>query len=169
MPSASETRVIHAPAGELWEVVCDPHHLARWWPRVERVEAVDGAFFTEVLRSSSGHAVRADFEVTQRDESEMRLVWAQQVAGTPFARVLAASEIELRVQPRMGMNESASTEVTLTISQKLHGWFVGTSARSPGSLPMLNGLFARLGSPMVRKAAARTVKEALDGLERIST
>ncbi len=170
MPSASESRVIGAPAGELWEVVCDPHHLSRWWPRVERVEAVDGAFFTEVLRGSSGQIVRADFEVRQRDDREMRLLFAQHVAGTPFARVLAASEIEVRVQPRMGMNQSASTEVTLTISQKLHGWLAGASAGPPGGgFPMLNGLFAHLGSPMVRRAAAKTVKEALDGLERIST
>jgi uncharacterized protein YndB with AHSA1/START domain len=168
MPTAGETRVLRAPAGVLWELICDPHHLPRWWPRVERVEGVEGALFTEVLRSGSGQRVRADFEITKRDESEMRMVFEQQVAGTPFARVLAASVTEVHVQPRMGMNDSASTEVSITLAQTPPGWFAGSSTNQPAGFPMLNGLFARLGSPMMRKAAIKTVKEALDGLDRIS-
>lgn len=168
MPRASHTRVMGIPAGELWQTVRDPYHLPRWWPRVERVEGVHGAFFTEVLRSSSGKLLRADFEVRELDEREMRIVWAQQIAGTPFERVLAASETQLTVRPRMGMSESASTEVTITLSQTPHGWFAGTPAAPPAGLPMLNGLFARLGTPLMSRAAARTVKEALDGLQRIS-
>ncbi|MGA8355403.1 MAG: SRPBCC family protein [Solirubrobacteraceae bacterium] len=167
MPRASHTRVLGIPAGELWETVRDPYHLARWWPRVERVEGVDGEFFTEVLRSSSGKLVRADFEIVELDEREMRVRWAQQIAGTPFERVLASSETELKVSPRMGMNESASTEVTITLSQTPHGWFAGTSASPQRGSPMLNGLFARLGAPLVRRAAAKTVKEALDGLQQL--
>ncbi len=168
MPTASETRVLQAPAGVLWELICDPHHLPRWWPRVERVEGVQGALFTEVLRSGSGQRVRADFEIVKRDEREMRMVFEQQVAGTPFARVLSASVTEVHVQPRMGMNDSAATEVSITLAQTPHGWFGGASANQPAGFPMLNGLFARLGSPMMRKAAINTVKEALDGLDRIS-
>lgn len=167
MPRASQTRVLEMPAGELWATVRDPYHLARWWPRVERVEGVDGELFTEVLRSSSGKLVRADFEIVEMDEWAMTVRWAQQIAGTPFERVLSASETELTVRPRMGMNESASTEVTITLSQTPHGWLAGTSASPPGGLPMLNGLFARLGAPLMRRAAAKTVKEALDGLQRL--
>ena len=168
MPRASQTRVLGMPAGELWEMVRDPYHLARWWPRVERVEGVEGTFFTEVLRSASGKLVRADFEVVETDDREMRVRWAQQIAGTPFERVLAASETELTVRPRMGMNESASTEVTITLSQTPHGWFTATAAGPPRGSPMLNGLFARLGAPLMKRAAAKTVKEALDGLQRLS-
>jgi hypothetical protein len=32
---------------------------------------------------------------------------------------------------------------------------------------MLNGLFARLGAPLMRRAAVKTVKEALDGLQQL--
>jgi hypothetical protein len=111
--------------------------------------------------------VRADFERVELDEREMRVRWAQQIAGTPFERVLASSETELKVSPRMGMNESASTEVTITLSQTPHGWFTGTSASPPRGSPMLNGLFARLGAPLMRRAAVKTVKEALDGLQQL--
>jgi uncharacterized protein YndB with AHSA1/START domain len=169
MPTASETRVLQAPAGVLWDLVCDPHHLPRWWPRVERVEGVEDALFTEVLRSGSGQRVRADFEITQRDPSQMRMIFEQQIAGTPFARVLAASVTEVHVQPRMGMNDSASTEVTITLAQTPHRWLAGSSANQPAGFPMLNGLFARLGGPMMRRAAIKTVKDALDGLDRISS
>ena len=42
MPSTRRSRTIAAPLQLLWEVVEDPHHLPRWWPRVERIEDVDG-------------------------------------------------------------------------------------------------------------------------------
>ncbi len=171
MPTASETRTLSTPAGEVWQLVCDPYHLPRWWPRVERVEAVTGSLFTQVMRSSSGRLVRADFERTEHDEAQMRLVWAQQIAGTPFERVLSASQIELVVRPRMGMNESAGSDVTLTLTQTLPRLSGSRAAASnPGArrAGMPSSLLARLGTPMIRKAAVKTVKEALDGLERIA-
>lgn len=163
--------MISAPAGQLWELVSDPHHLPRWWPRVERVEGVEDSSFTQVLRSDSGKVLRADFEVSERDDRQMRLVWSQQVAGTPFARVLASSEIEVQVTPRMGMSESAATDVTVKLVQTLPGWFAGPPT-TPGARihggSIFSSSFARLGSPLIRKAAARTVREALDGLQRIA-
>jgi uncharacterized protein YndB with AHSA1/START domain len=171
MPTASETRTLSMPAGDVWQLICDPYHLPRWWPRVQRVEGVEGTLFTQVLRSSSGRMVRADFELTEHDEAQMRLVWAQQIAGTPFARVLSASQIEVLVRPRMGMNESAGSDVTLTLEQTLPRWFAGQpavrGARWDGG-SVFGSSLSRLGSPMIRKAAVKTVKEALDGLERIA-
>lgn len=171
MPTASDTRLISAPAGQLWELVSDPHHLPRWWPRVERVEGVEDSSFTQVLRSNSGKVLRADFNVSARDDRQMRLVWSQQVEGTPFARVLASSEIEVKVAPRMGMNQSAATDVTITLVQTLPGWFAGppatAGARTSGG-GIFSSSFARLGSPLIRMAASKTVKEALDGLQRIA-
>ena len=41
MPTARRSRTIAAPAQELWDVIRDPHHLPRWWPRVTRVEDVE--------------------------------------------------------------------------------------------------------------------------------
>ncbi len=40
MPTAQRSRTIAASPQELWDVVGDPHHLPRWWPRVSRVESV---------------------------------------------------------------------------------------------------------------------------------
>jgi len=151
MPTARRSRTIRAPAQELWEVIRDPHHLPRWWPRVTRVEAVDGDAFTEVLSTSRGRAVRADFRVVRAEEPAHTLTWAQQVEGTPFARVLAAAETELRLEPA----EGSATDVTIELRQTL--------ARGSGG----GRFFARFGSPIVRRAARRTLEEALDGLERI--
>src|SRR2546430_179023 len=40
MPRVSRKRVIAAPRERVWELVSDPHHLPRWWPRTVRVEDV---------------------------------------------------------------------------------------------------------------------------------
>ncbi len=143
MPTTQRSRTIAAPAGEVWELISDPHHLPRWWPRVARVEAVERDAFTEVLASPRGRLVRADFHVRAADEREMVLRWDQQVEGTPFARVLVAAETELRLRP-----DGRATEVTIELRQALRG------------LP-------RLGASRVRRAARATLEEALDGLERI--
>jgi uncharacterized protein YndB with AHSA1/START domain len=144
MPTTQRTRTIAAPAGELWELISDPHHLPRWWPRVARVEAVEGAAFTEVLASPRGRMVRADFHVVAVDERELLLRWSQQVEGTPFARLLTAAETELRLEP-----SGRATNVTIELRQALRGFF------------------SHLGSSRVRRAARATLDEALDGLERI--
>ncbi len=80
MPTSEASRTIEATAQELWEVIADPHHLPRWWPRVERVEDVDGEGFTEVMRTGKGKLVRADFKLVQLDEARHVATWAQQVA-----------------------------------------------------------------------------------------
>jgi uncharacterized protein YndB with AHSA1/START domain len=153
MPTARRTRTIAAPAGELWETIRDPHHLPRWWPRVSRVEDVTGDAFTELLATRGGKYVRADFRLAACDERAMRLRWEQQLAGSPFARLLreAATEVSLRPAPPGGGDSEggSATEVTIELSQKLRGFF------------------ARFGSYMVRRAALRTIDEALDGLQRI--
>ena len=41
------SRTVPVPLDAVWTVVGDPHHLPRWWPLTERVEAVDR---DEVLR-----------------------------------------------------------------------------------------------------------------------
>lgn len=148
MATTRRTRTIHAPVEELWETLADPHHLPRWWPRVERVEDVTDDAFTEVLRASSGRSVRADFTLVASDagDVERRLRWAQQIAGTPFARVLRSSEIEIHLKPSRAGD---ATEVTIALHQ------------------VLAGFVPRLGSFLARRAAGETLEEALDGLERI--
>ena len=148
MPTARSSRMIAAPAQQLWDVVSDPHHLPRWWPRVSRVEDVSGAAFTEVMMTAKGRVVRADFELVASDELGRSLVWAQRVQGTPFARLLRSAETEVSL--RAGGAASEGTEVTIELRQAL------------------NGVLPRLGGFMVRRAAAATIEAALEGLERIS-
>jgi uncharacterized protein YndB with AHSA1/START domain len=148
VPTARRSRTIAAPVPELWELVRDPHHLPRWWPRVTRVEDVEDGAFTEVMRTKKGKLVRADFNVVRTDEGAHELRWEQRVAGTPFARVLAAAETGVRLEAVDGGGERV--KVTLELRQTM------------------TGFFPRFGGYLVRRAAAATLEEALDGLERIS-
>jgi uncharacterized protein YndB with AHSA1/START domain len=146
VPTARRSRTIAAPAEDLWALVSDPHHLPRWWPRVTRVEDVTRDAFTEVMTTSRGKVVRADFELVEADEAQRSLTWSQRVAGTPFARLLRSAETEVRLEPADG----PATVVTIELRQALAGFF------------------PRFGGFMVRRAAAATIDEALNGLERLN-
>jgi uncharacterized protein YndB with AHSA1/START domain len=165
MPTSRRTRAIAASAQELWDVLGDPHHLPRWWPRVNRVEAVTltGAgepdAFTEVLMGPSGKIVRADFNLLHR-VSLQRIVWSQQVENTPFARVLRSAETEIALADGHG-SDGPLTEVTIELRQELQG------LRGSGTLSLRLSGISRFGSPLVHRAAVSTIEEALDGLERI--
>jgi uncharacterized protein YndB with AHSA1/START domain len=138
------TREVAAAAEEVWDMVSDPHHLPRWWPGVQRVEDASREAWTAVLRGDRGASVRADFSRVG-EEPERRLVWRQELAGSPFERFMRAARTELSLEPLPGRD---ATEVELRSVQRLRG-------------------LARLGGPMVRRATARRLEEALDGLERI--
>jgi uncharacterized protein YndB with AHSA1/START domain len=155
VPTARRSRTIAAPAQELWELMRDPHHLPRWWPRVTRVEDVEDDAFTEVMKTRKGKLVRADFNVVC-DEAERTLTWIQRIEGTPFASVLESAETQLRLAPL----DAAGTEVTIELRQQL----VASSARHNSFLR----LAPRFGGRLVRRAATATIEEALDGLERVS-
>jgi len=191
MPTVTRTRTIEASPQDVWEVLSDPHHLPRWWPRVSRVEAVtlkgtgelqgvtDGEAppagggghpeghkqggvpraFTEVLTSAKGKIVRADFQVLDAVAMQ-RIVWAQELENTPFAKVLRSAETEIGLADAPGAH-GPCTEVTIELRQELQG-FMPKSGRSS----WISGV-SRFGSPLVRRAALATVEEALDGLERI--
>lgn len=148
MPTARASRTIAASAEELWELVRDPHHLPRWWPRVTRVENVEEGAFTEVMKTKKGKLVRADFDVVSADAGARALRWEQRVLGTPFQRLLASARTDVRLEPLA--SAPAVTRVTLELRQQLTGFF-----------PLF-------GSYMVRRAATATLEQALDGLERIS-
>lgn len=140
MPTARRSRTIAAAPEQVWKTVADPHHLPRWWPRVERVEAVRGDHFTEVLATDRGRSVRADFKVVESRAPERR-VWEQELVGTPFERVFAAARTEVALSA-----DGAGTRVTLVVRQKLRG-------------------AARLGGWVVRRATGRVLDEALALLE----
>jgi uncharacterized protein YndB with AHSA1/START domain len=150
LPITIRTRTIAMPPREVWELVSDPHHLPRWWPRVARVEGVEeGAYaetvFTEVLSGRNGRVLRADFAIILADPDEMRLRWMQLLRGTPFESVLTAAETDVRLSPN-----GQATDVTVELRQ------------------CLRGVFPRLGSRRIAKAAAATITEALNGLDRIA-
>lgn len=109
-----------------------------------RVENVEEAAFTQVLTTSKGVPVRADFRVVESAAPSVRR-WEQQLLNTPFERILAASAVELRLEPA----GEATTRVALTLDQRLRG-------------------LGRLGGFMVRSAARRQLDEALDGLEALT-
>jgi uncharacterized protein YndB with AHSA1/START domain len=160
VPTAHRTRTIAASVQELWEVVGDPHHLPRWWPRVNRMEAVKDDEFTEVLMSAKGKIVRADFRLLDVSGPH-RIVWAQQVENTPFERVLKSAETEIGLSALDGGSQGPATEVTIELRQELQGVVPSSGRRS-----WMSGV-SRLGGPLVRRAANATLTEALAGLERI--
>jgi uncharacterized protein YndB with AHSA1/START domain len=140
--------VIAAPRERVWELVSDPHHLPRWWPRTVRVEDVrkmgsgKRSRWTTVLGTERGKGVRADYRCTSAATGE-RYVWEQEVEGTPFERILRFSRLEIE----LGEGRSGGTSVRLASSERLRG-------------------LSRLGSPMMRMAIRRRLDEALDGIER---
>jgi uncharacterized protein YndB with AHSA1/START domain len=142
MPSARRSRTVAATPQAVWEVIEDPHHLPRWWPGVARVEGVQPDRWTQVFTTKKGRPVRADFRVLESHPPWLRS-WQQEVMGTPFERVLNESIIEIGLEPGDG-----GTQVTITHHQKLRG-------------------YSRTGGSLLRRATARTLSEALDGLERI--
>ena len=142
MAAAQRSRTLPAPPEELWALIADPHHMPRWWPGVERMEGVELDRFTQVFKTKRGRPVRADFRVVQSEAPTTRS-WEQEVAGTPFERVLSASVIEVRLDP-----VPAGTEVTISQQQKLRG-------------------YSRTGGFMLRRATRSKLDEALDGLARI--
>jgi uncharacterized protein YndB with AHSA1/START domain len=141
MPTVVRTREVPAAPDDVWQLVGDPYHLPRWWPRVARVEAVAGGRFTEVLGGTrSGRNVRADFRIDEKRKGE-RLRFSQELPGSPFERVLKESVTTIAIVP-----SGAGTKVAITIAQKLRG-------------------LSRLGSFLVRRATRKLLDEALDGLE----
>jgi uncharacterized protein YndB with AHSA1/START domain len=150
MARVTRRRTIAAPIGEVWSLVSDPYNLPRWWPRTSRVENVEQksggrrSQWTKVLETSEGRGVRADYRCLSSAENE-RYVWEQELEGTPFARHLRSSRIEV------AMRESGDgTQVDLSSVQALKG-------------------MSRLGSPMMRRGQGTILDEALDGIERALT
>jgi carbon monoxide dehydrogenase subunit G len=140
MPTTRRSRMVAAVPERVWQTVSDPYHLPRWWPRVERVESVTADHFTEVLTTERGRAVRADFRVVDSRAPE-RHAWEQELAGSPFERIMTAARTEVRLAP-----EGAGTRVTVLVRQDMRGT-------------------ARFGGFMVRRATRRVLDEALTALE----
>jgi uncharacterized protein YndB with AHSA1/START domain len=139
--TVARSRTLDATPASVWRIVADPYRLPAWWPMVERVEEATPEAWTKVLASPKGKPVRADYTLLE-SEPERRLVWRQEVEETPFERLLSESTTEIGLEP----GNEGSTEVRLTARMRLRG-------------------FARLGAIQFRRATARRLEAALDGLE----
>jgi uncharacterized protein YndB with AHSA1/START domain len=137
----SSAKTVRAPRDEVWDLIADPYHLPRWWPRVQRVEEVEGNTWTKVMISSRGRAVRSDYTRVETD-APRRVLWRQEVDESPFERLLSEATIELELEEQ----GEGRTRVRLTADQSLRGK-------------------TRFGGMMVRRATKRTLNAALDGLK----
>lgn len=89
--------------------------------------------------------MRADYRCLSSATNE-RYVWEQELEGTPFAKHLKASSVEIGV---FGTKDG-TTKVELTSLQTLRG-------------------LSRLGGWMMRRGQGGVLDEALDGIERALT
>jgi uncharacterized protein YndB with AHSA1/START domain len=144
MASTRRSRTVSAAPQALWELIEDPHHMPRWWPGVTRMEAVEPDRWTQVFVTKKGKPVRVDFHLLASEPTHRRM-WEQEVAGTPFERVLDESITEILIEP-----VGPGTQITIEQRQKLRG-------------------YSRTGGFMLRRAMATKLDEALDGLERCVT
>jgi len=143
MPTITRRQSVPAPPQEVWSVVSDPARLPEWWPGVARVEEASPEAWTTVLTSAKGKAVRADYTRVEANPPH-RLVWRQEVAESPFERILSESVTAVRLEPE----GEGSTGVELTVRHRSRG-------------------FARFGFLQMRLAAARQLDQALEGLESV--
>jgi uncharacterized protein YndB with AHSA1/START domain len=141
VPVVTRHSGLDAPLERVWNVVSDPYSLPRWWPRVQRVEEVSDSGWTMVLMSDRGKPIRADYTLADSRPMEL-LEWQQELAETPFERMLSQSRIVIE----LGRDEdTGSTAVALRSTERLRG-------------------LARLGSLMVRRATSRRLSQALEQL-----
>jgi uncharacterized protein YndB with AHSA1/START domain len=141
MPRTRRSRTVPADPAAVWAIVGDPHNLARWWPRVERVEQVTAGQFTEVLRSDRGRTIRADHRLTTLVEGE-QIAWEQELEGTPFARVMTYGSTAVRLAP----GKAGGTKIQLERRQEMRG-------------------MARFGGGfMLKRATGRVLNDALTEL-----
>ena len=143
MPTARRARTLAAPPDRVWRVVGDPHHLPRWWPKVRRVEAVEGGRFTQVMRTEKGKDVRADFRVVDSEPPRL-LRFEQDIEGTPFEGFLVEAVTTIEATP-----VDEGTKVTIATRHRLRG-------------------LARMGGgTLLKRATRKQLDEALAALEAL--
>jgi hypothetical protein len=111
------------------------------------MEGVQDDHWTHVFLTKRGRPVRVDYHLLVSQPPDVygapgRRGWEQEITGTPFARVLEESVTEVVVEP-----EGTGTRITIAQRQKLRG-------------------YSRTGGLMLRRATAKKLDEALDGIER---
>jgi uncharacterized protein YndB with AHSA1/START domain len=138
--NGAATKTTDASPEAVWHHVSDGSRVAPWWPNAERAEDVQGGLFTLVLRSSRGNAVRQDWQVSTSRRPEVQR-WEQLLANTPFAKALAKSAVEVRIEP-----DGDGSRVTVSVERELKQ----------------GGFFAsRMGNKASREQAALALRDLL--------
>jgi len=112
------------------------------------MEGVEDDRFTQVFMTRKGRMVRMDFRLLESEPPAVKLghgapgrrVWEQELAGTPFDRVLEQAVTEVVLEP-----SGEQTRVTITLRQRLRG-------------------YSRTGGFLMRRATRARLDEALAGL-----
>ena len=130
----------------VWRTVGDPRHLARWWPKVQRVEGAEGEHFTEVLQTDRGRPVRADWTITESAEAQ-RLVCEQSGRGRRSRAFWRSATREIVLQPA----GDTATVVTITLRRTMRG----LARASALMMRPRHGAPARRGARQPRAAARR--------------
>ena len=148
MPKVSRKKLVPAGPDRVFDVISDPRRLREWWPRVYRVESVEGkpgaarTCWTNVMAADSGRKLRMDYSCTGSTRPE-RYEWEHELAGTPFEDHMVRQRTEIRLYP-----SGDGTEVEITAEHTLRGT-------------------ARIASWMMRKTQRQMLDRALESLETL--
>ncbi len=143
MPTVVCTGTVEAAPQRLWDLVADPERLPDWWPGVQRVEDASRAAWTTVLGTPKGRSVRVDYTLLDT-QPPYRLAWRQEIAESPFERILSESVTELELEPA-----APGTLVRLTARLRPRG-------------------LSRFGGLQVSRATRRQLDGALEGLQSLA-
>ena len=118
--------------GDAYAFLVDPRNLADWWPRVVRVEFLEGApgepglVWTSVVEADSRRRLRLDYELTVADRPS-QIVWEHRLEGTAFGAHLTRQATEIAITPS---GEGTRVEVTLTGELRGAAKLAGPSLKS---------------------------------------
>lgn len=141
-------KVLPADPDRVYDVISNPRRLKDWWPRVTRVEDIDGkpgaarTRWTNVMAADSGRKLRMDYSCIAATRPE-RYEWEHELGGTPFEKHMSSQITEVRLKP-----SGEGTEVELTASHTLRG-------------------SARIAGFMMKKTQRQMLDQALDSLESV--
>lgn len=135
----SASRIVPGEPTEIWALISEPTRRAEWWPGIDRVEITAEDRWTEVVHTRRGKAMRLDYHLLASDPP-YRLLWEQELVGSPFGHVLSELRTELVIEPR-----SDGSVVTIAQQQKLRG-------------------YSRTGSLLIARSQKQRLARVLDAL-----
>lgn len=148
MPKVKRTRLVDASPEAVYDVISDPRRLEDWWPRVDRVENIDGGAgkdrtrWTNVLAADSGRRLRLDYRCTAASRPK-RYMWEHELEGTMFEEHMKSQTTEILLEP-----EGQGTEITVISINELRG-------------------SARIAGFSMKKSQRELIDTALDSLQEV--